>query len=57
MRTLRNLPAFLACVAFIAVWWIAFTLPAPTAAQCVTDAECAQTPACRADTQCDGGPY
>jgi len=56
MRTLRHAPAFLACLAFIAVWWIAFTPTAP-AAQCVTDAECAQTPACMADAQCDGGPY
>lgn len=54
---MRHAPAFLACVAFTAVWWIAFTLPAPPAAQCVTDSECAQTAECRADAQCDGGPY
>ena len=29
---------------------------APTAATCITDSECAMTPECRADSECDGGP-
>lgn len=55
---MRHIPAFLACVAFVAVWWLAFTpRPAAPIAQCTTDAECAMTPDCLADPTCDGGPY